>query len=39
MASGAVTHIETTEAFTGAEAMQVFKSAGVAAGKYKPPGK
>jgi uncharacterized protein with GYD domain len=37
--TGSVTDVETTEAFTGAEAKQVFKAAGNAAGKYKAPGK
>ena len=38
-ASGSVTDIETIEAFTGAEAKQVFTEAGKVAGKYRPPGK
>ena len=38
-AAGSVTDIETTEAFTSAEAKQVFTLAGKAAGKYKPPSK
>jgi uncharacterized protein with GYD domain len=38
-ATGSVTDVETTEAFTSAEAKQVFTMAGKAAGKYKPPGK
>jgi uncharacterized protein with GYD domain len=37
--TGAVTDIETTEAFTTAEAKQLFAIAGKAAGKYKQPGK
>lgn len=38
-AGGGVTDVETTEAFTGAEAKQVFGMAGKVASKYKPPGK
>jgi uncharacterized protein with GYD domain len=37
--SGSVTHVETTEAFTGAEAQKVFAAAAKAASHYKPPGK
>ena len=37
-AGGGVTDVETTEAFTGADAKQVFAMAGKAAGKYKLPG-
>jgi uncharacterized protein with GYD domain len=37
-ASGSVTDIETIEAFTGAEAKEVFTAAGKAAAKYTPPG-
>ena len=37
--AGAVTDVETSEAFTGAEAHQVFAAAGKAAGIYKLPGK
>jgi uncharacterized protein with GYD domain len=37
--AGSVTDIETTEAFTSAEAMQVFTTAGKAAKQYKLPGK
>ncbi|MCB4768319.1 GYD domain-containing protein [Ancylobacter sp. Lp-2] len=38
-AAGGVTDNETTEAFTAAEAKEVFAAAGKAAKKYKPPGK
>jgi len=37
--TGAVTDVETTEAFTSAEAKDLFAIAGSAAKKYKPPGK
>jgi uncharacterized protein with GYD domain len=37
-ASGSVTDVETTEAFTTAEAKQVFAGAGNAVEKYKLPG-
>ena len=37
--AGAVTDVETSEAFTGAEAHQVVATAAKAAGKYKLPGK
>jgi uncharacterized protein with GYD domain len=37
-ASGSVTDVETTEAFTTAEAKQVFAGAGKAVEKYKLPG-
>ena len=38
-AGGAVTDVETTEAFTTAEAKQIFTIAGKARGRYKLPGK
>jgi uncharacterized protein with GYD domain len=38
-AGGAVTDIETTEAFTPAEAKQIFTLAGKALPKYRAPGK
>src|SRR5689334_18656453 len=37
--AGSVSDVETTEAFTGAEANQVFAAAAKAAGVYKRPGK
>jgi uncharacterized protein with GYD domain len=37
-ATGSVTDIETTEAFTGSEAKQMFTIAGQAMQKYKLPG-
>ena len=37
-ASGAVSDVETTEAFTGAEAKQVFETAAKSVSVYKPPG-
>src|SRR5262245_12446797 len=38
-AGGATTDSETTEAFTTAEAKEVFANAGKALKKYKPPGR
>ena len=38
-AAGSVTDVETTEAFTGSEAKEVFALAGKAGGKYRLPGK
>jgi len=37
-AGGGVTDVETTQAFTGAEAKEVFAHASKGAAKYRPPG-